>query len=1231
MTLGRVSGLILGVLLLGLCQSEDAARPKPIIENSQECSNIVNCIVDPCQVSAECPGYPDAKCVASYCGGCYTRFVDSSGNVIEECSHQPNQRCEGGQKWNKCGSPCTKSCDTPNPVCTEVCEAKCECPPTKPIWRDGKCITEEMCLEPPPPPAKECKSNLVYNDCGSACVRPWRTCSHKEDTEAFSIAESGKKENDLVCPTVCVGRCECPKDAPVLHNRVCIPESSCPEEPEECKDWIPKCPVNPCEQHKCSSNPEATCKPYYCGGCFANFFVGEVVEECSASKETCSGGQEWSECGLACLKTCNDPDPVCTKNCVPRCQCPADKPIWKEGECVAVSQCDSSQCKSNLVFNECGSACTPSCRDPNPMCTEQCVPRCECPKELPIFHQRVCTTEEKCPEIPEPECKGGMVFEECASKCTPTCAEPDPFCTFECVAKCTCPPNTPILHNGECMPANECPETPECEGGTVWNTCGMSCTITCDDPRPMCTKECVEKCQCPRSSPFLHEGQCIPKDRCPAKGQCEHDGNVYDVGDEWNTDPCTFCSCMQNEETGEKIEMCASVKCAFPICETEVIYPKDQCCPICADPCSVKTSEGEIKVYEAGDEWSPDPCTTCHCVETGDGKMEQMCAKIYCDIPICETGELKWSKDACCPSCADECTHRGTGYEIGDSWKPDDCTSCQCYEEDGEKKQMCAMMSCMLPGPNCKPYYVPGECCPRCEDDCSLVDCASTDGCLWEVVQLKGDCCPLCLKPCYSVEDGELIFHKENEPWQDTPCRTCTCVRDEKTGYRNECMEIMCDIPICGPESELIYDDKTTCCPYCSDPCSLGNETYDIGQSWKPDRCMSCECIEGEGGTKQKICMAMDCAQPEEGCEFVYSEDACCPICQKPCEMYDGGKTIEYQPGDEWKPDACTFCYCGLNGEGEKEQSCAVADCWQMEEDCVPVYKEGECCPICEKEVCELKPYIDNGKAVDKAGTGKDASYTFKCDDGYRLQKESGNTAFCNKIGQAVYPVCEKLSIRTRLVEQAAPGTYILEIATPDSTGAAGKWGLLCDDGWSDREAQLVCKQHGYNFGRAVSLQSDRVDFLFTQMYCPRDDDFLFQHCSVTRYTEAKLPCAFNEVAGLFCYNAAFEYRLKDNIKASWSKKTISLIFEVSALKYGKPLDLKRGIFKLDPSDFTISSIKSSSKATKARVRVNNGVAAVRMKMKKPKNFQTSDCISLRIKGPSPEYDYFEEKICNEY
>ena len=31
------------------------------------------------------------------------------------------------------------------------------------------------------------------------------------------------------------------------------------------------------------------------------------------------------------------------------------------------------------------------------------------------------------------------------------------------------------------------------------------------------------------------------------------------------------------------------------------------------------------------------------------------------------------------------------------------------------------------------------------------------------------------------------------------------------------------------------------------------------------------------------------------------------------------------------------------------------------------------------------------------------------------------------------------------------------------SNSADGRYGLLCDDGWSNREAALICRQHGYN------------------------------------------------------------------------------------------------------------------------------------------------------------------------
>ena len=106
----------------------------------------------------ECPGHPEAHCVANYCGGCYADFFDESGKKIADCSAQEAEydRCSGGQVYNKCGSPCAavRTChDDPEPsresFCADVCEPKCECPPSLPIWRNEKCVKEEDCITDP--------------------------------------------------------------------------------------------------------------------------------------------------------------------------------------------------------------------------------------------------------------------------------------------------------------------------------------------------------------------------------------------------------------------------------------------------------------------------------------------------------------------------------------------------------------------------------------------------------------------------------------------------------------------------------------------------------------------------------------------------------------------------------------------------------------------------------------------------------------------------------------------------------------------------------------------------------------------------------------------------------------------------------------------------------------------------------------------------------------------------
>jgi len=52
-----------------------------------------------------------------------------------------------------------------------------------------------------------------------------------------------------------------------------------------------------------------------------------------------------------------------------------------------------------MEYTECGSACNATCAG-TPICIEVCVPRCECPAEIPIWHDHLdaCGTTEECPE-----------------------------------------------------------------------------------------------------------------------------------------------------------------------------------------------------------------------------------------------------------------------------------------------------------------------------------------------------------------------------------------------------------------------------------------------------------------------------------------------------------------------------------------------------------------------------------------------------------------------------------------------------------------------------------------------------------------------------------------------------------------------------------------------------------------------------------------------------------------
>ena len=122
--------------------------------------------------------------------------------------------------------------------------------------------------------------------------------------------------------------------------------------------------MDPCEVNICPAHPDATCIANYCGGCHAIFLdaSGNRLRDCNDKEESeqlepedsdvapddmplCEGGQVYNKCGSSCfkVKTCSDPNPktddFCTEECVMQCECPADRPIWRNGQCITEDQC----------------------------------------------------------------------------------------------------------------------------------------------------------------------------------------------------------------------------------------------------------------------------------------------------------------------------------------------------------------------------------------------------------------------------------------------------------------------------------------------------------------------------------------------------------------------------------------------------------------------------------------------------------------------------------------------------------------------------------------------------------------------------------------------------------------------------------------------------------------------------------------------------------------------------
>ncbi|XP_040183081.1 von Willebrand factor-like isoform X2 [Rana temporaria] len=246
----------------------------------------------------------------------------------------------------------------------------------------------------------------------------------------------------------------------------------------------------------------------------------------------CPPDQVYNECGSACYSPCGgrDPDVECTQQCVPGCFC---KPgfMFLEGsnetKCVPCNPTPTgTECPPDQVYNECGSACYSPCtkRDPDLMCTQQCITGCFC---KPGFTFLEGSNETKCvpcnptPTVPDAECPPDQEYDECRSACYSPCGEMelDQICTDECVAGCFCKPGFTFLEGSnktKCVPCNPVITVPqECPPDQVYNECGSACYSPCGimSPDLMCTQQCVPGCFCKPGFTFPEWGdktQCVP-------------------------------------------------------------------------------------------------------------------------------------------------------------------------------------------------------------------------------------------------------------------------------------------------------------------------------------------------------------------------------------------------------------------------------------------------------------------------------------------------------------------------------------------------------------------------------------------------------------------------------------------------------------------------------------------------------------------------------------------------
>ncbi|XP_074849859.1 extracellular matrix organizing protein FRAS1 isoform X2 [Carettochelys insculpta] len=445
--------------------------------------------------------------------------------------------------------------------------------------------------------------------------------------------------------------------------------------------------------------------------------------------------------------------------------------------------------------------------------------------------------------------------------------------------------------------------------GTEWAS--SECTLcSCADGKVDCTPKPCLPLSCGRGElEYIAQGECCPK--CVGTGEsCTFDGQVFRDGEEWHLTQCAKCGC-RNGTT-----QCFTVECPPISCSQEevVALSPGKCCPECVPkPCSVF---GEV--YEHGEQWKKNSCTTCVC-----DRGEARCLKQACAPPTCEKDQDKVQRPGkCCEECVSSegsCLYEGTIRYHSEMWNSTRCEFCMCVG---------GQVSCR-------------------KGECAKVECAVGE----ELIHFEGKCCPECIS-----RDSYCMYkdHSKNngEKWEEGLCKECECRDTKVICYRRSCpscplgsLSVKVEGDCCLQcQSVQCHSDCLTCsqsfdhCDVCRDATSwLQNgrcvRSCDSGFYQDAGVCLACmemcatctngfECTSCRGSLLMKYgqCVALcgdgffqdhlRCTACDQSCETCYSDQSKCLTCASVMVLHSG-KCISECPGGYYtdSKQRCRACH----------------------------------------------------------------------------------------------------------------------------------------------------------------------------------------------------------------------------------------------------------------------------------------------------------------------------------